>query len=67
MFRKNGEHPRTDWHEVKLDIMHRADHAKFTQNNDLALMLLAAGDAELIEDSPGETFWRSGADSAGLN
>jgi len=66
-FRKNGEQPRADWHDVKLDIMRRADHAKFTQNEDLALLLLATGDAELIEDSPGEPFWGSGPDGAGLN
>lgn len=34
--------------------MRRADHTKFTQNEDLALMVLATGGAELIEDSPGE-------------
>jgi len=66
-FRKNGEQPRADWHEVKLDIMRRADRAKFSQNGDLAILLLATGDAELIEDSPGEPFWGTGPDGAGLN
>jgi hypothetical protein len=35
-------------------MMRRADHAKFTQNEDLALIVLATGGAELIDDSAGE-------------
>lgn len=66
-FRKNGEEPRADWHDVKLDIMRRADFAKYTQNADLAALLLATGEAELVEDSPGEPFWGTGTDGAGCN
>lgn len=50
-FRKNKQMPRPDWHAVKLDIMRRADFAKFSQNLDLRQMLLATGNAELIEDA----------------
>ena len=66
-FRKNGARPRDDWTDVKLDMMRRADLAKFTQNADLAALLLATGDAELIEDSPYEPFWGLGQDGAGQN
>lgn len=66
-FRKTGKPPRADWHDVKLDIMRRADRAKFTQNRDLATLLLATGDAELVEDSPAEPFWGVGPDGTGLN
>ena len=66
-FRKNGALPRPDWHEVKLEIMRAADWAKFSQNPDLARLLLNTGDAELIEDSPSEPFWGTGPDGAGLN
>lgn len=66
-FRRHGQQPRHDWHDVKLDLMRRADHAKFTQNVDLGMLLLATGDAELVEDSPGEPFWGIGPDGAGLN
>ena len=31
------------------------------------MLLLATGDAELVEDSPGEPFWGIGPDGAGLN
>lgn len=66
-FRKNGMQPRPGWHEVKLDIMRRADRAKFEQNPQLAALLLATGDAELVEDSPDEPFWGIGPDGRGLN
>ena len=66
-FRKHGELPRSDWYDVKLDIMRRGDHAKFTQNADLAVLLLATADAELIEDSPADAFWGVGPDGVGLN
>jgi ribA/ribD-fused uncharacterized protein len=66
-FRKLGVEPRADWHEVKLDIMRRGDHAKFTQHKALQAMLLATGDAELIEDSTSEPFWGIGKDGSGPN
>jgi ribA/ribD-fused uncharacterized protein len=66
-FRKNGIMPRADWHEAKLDIMRRADHAKFSQHPDLATLLLATGEAMLIEDSPSEPFWGTGPDGQGYN
>jgi N-glycosidase YbiA len=66
-FRRNGALPRADWHEAKLDIMRRADLAKFGQNPDLAARLIATGDAQLIEDSPSEPFWGTGPDGTGLN
>ena len=59
--------PRADWHDAKLDIMRRADLAKFTQHGDLAALLLATATADLVEDSPFEPFWGTGPDGAGLN
>ena len=66
-FRANGTLPREDWFEVKLDIMRRADYAKFIQNPELAAALLATEDAELIEDSPFDPYWGIGRDGQGLN
>ena len=66
-FKAHGVLPRADWHDVKLEIMRRADRAKYEQNRGLASMLLATGDAELIEDAPGEPFWGVGPDGAGHN
>jgi ribA/ribD-fused uncharacterized protein len=66
-FRKSGLPPRPDWAEVKLDIMRRADLAKFTQHPDLTARLLGTEPAELIEDNPFEPFWGQGPDGAGQN
>jgi ribA/ribD-fused uncharacterized protein len=66
-FKHNDALPRSDWRDVKLDIMRRADLAKFAQHADLAHLLLATGDAELIEDSPTEPFWGTGPDGQGPN
>jgi ribA/ribD-fused uncharacterized protein len=66
-FKKNQALPRPDWPAAKLDVMRRADSAKFTQHEDLRQMLLATGDAELIEDSPSEPFWGVGPDANGPN
>lgn len=66
-FKRNGREPRRDWHDVKADIMRRADRAKFEQNADLAGMLLETGNAELIEDSLSEPFWGVGPDGNGGN
>jgi ribA/ribD-fused uncharacterized protein len=66
-FRKNGILPRPDWHDVKLDIMRRADLAKFTQHAELGSWLLATGDAELVEDSTSEPYWGIGPEGHGLN
>jgi ribA/ribD-fused uncharacterized protein len=66
-FLRNNARPRADWAEVKLDIMRKADWAKFTQNAELGEILLATADAELVEDSPWDAFWGGGADGNGFN
>lgn len=66
-FLANRAVPRQDWFEVKLDIMRRADTAKFTQHPELTAALLATADAELIEDSPFDPYWGVGRDGQGLN
>ena len=66
-FRKHGTLPRPDWHDVKLPIMRLADMAKFSQHPELGEVLLATGDAQLIEDSPFEPYWGIGQDGQGLN
>lgn len=49
---------RADWEQVKTQVMEEVVRAKFTQNPDLAALLLATGDAELIEGNTwGDTCW----------
>jgi N-glycosidase YbiA len=52
---------------VKLEIMRRADLAKFTQHADLRAALEATKAAELIEDCSSEPFWGTGPDGNGSN
>ena len=66
-FLRAAERPRSDWAAVKLDIMRRADLAKFSQNLELGKRLLETATAELVEDSPFEPFWGIGHDGAGEN
>ena len=42
---------RSDWEEVKTDVMYRVVKAKFTQNPDLLELLIATGDQELREEN----------------
>jgi ribA/ribD-fused uncharacterized protein len=58
---------RPDWHEVKADVMRRADAAKYAQNPDLALRLAATGSAEIVEDSKHDAYWGLGRDGSGAN
>lgn len=49
---------RPDWEQVKTRVMEEIVRAKFTQNPDLAELLLSTGDAELIEGTTwGDTCW----------
>lgn len=49
---------RTDWNEVKLQIMYDIVKAKFMQNPDLREKLLATGNELLIEcNTWNDTYW----------
>jgi len=58
---------RNDWDTDKIVVMCKAIHAKFTQNPVLSQMLIKTGKAELIENSPYDTFWGIGRKGDGQN
>src|SRR5215510_2687966 len=58
---------RPDWESVKDEIMLEAVRAKFTQNEDLRRILLATGDAEIIERASNDSYWGDGGDGSGRN
>lgn len=58
---------RSDWDNIKVNVMEKALRAKFMQHPDLAKKLLRTGDAILIEDSPVDSFWGCGKDGKGQN
>ncbi len=58
---------RSDWEEVKFQIMHEAVLAKFSGHADIQAVLLATGDRLIVEDSPIDYYWGCGLDKTGQN
>src|SRR6476469_1589456 len=58
---------RTDWEQVKDDIMRKAVLRKFETHEDIRKELLSTGDAEIVENSPIDYYWGCGADGSGKN
>jgi ribA/ribD-fused uncharacterized protein len=58
---------RPGWEEAKDQIMYRALIAKFTQHDKLKELLLATGDAEIVEHSRNDSYWADGGDGSGKN
>lgn len=63
----NIDKVRTDWHDIKLDVMEDLLRAKLTQHSYIRERLLATGDAKIVEDSPKDSFWGRGPNGRGLN
>lgn len=58
---------RRDWEEVKDDIMKKAVLAKFTAHKDIKEILIATGDAEIIETTSDDYYWGCGTKRNGKN
>ena len=58
---------RADWEGVKDDVMRRAVKAKFEQHPEIRQVLLGTGDAEIIENAPGDYYWGCGTKGTGKN
>ncbi|MEW6736481.1 MAG: NADAR family protein [Acidobacteriota bacterium] len=58
---------RSDWEQVKDNVMRRAIWQKFISHPELKELLLSTGDEELIENSPNDYYWGCGADGSGKN
>lgn len=58
---------RRDWERVKIGVMREAVEAKFRQHDDLRALLLATGDAKLVEHTDNDDFWGDGGDGSGRN
>jgi len=63
----NAHPTRDDWDSVKDDVMRTALYCKFTQHSALRTLLLSTGDAELVENTPRDSYWGNGGDGKGLN
>jgi ribA/ribD-fused uncharacterized protein len=58
---------RSDWNQVKDDVMRKAVLQKFRTHAEIREILLATGDEVLVENSPIDYYWGCGKDGSGKN
>ena len=58
---------RSDWEDIKDDVMHKAVYRKFETHVEIRELLLSTGDEDLVENAPGDFYWGCGADGTGQN
>lgn len=58
---------RSDWEEIKQDVMYDAVYFKFMQNENILKKLLHTGNAEIIEATVKENYWGCGPNNDGQN
>ncbi|MEZ2225658.1 NADAR family protein [Microcoleus sp.] len=58
---------RSDWEQVKDEIMKKAVLRKFETHGEIRKILLATGDEEIVENSPIDYYWGCGKDGSGKN
>ncbi|KAJ7976617.1 Riboflavin biosynthesis protein PYRR chloroplastic [Quillaja saponaria] len=67
MQRQQPDLVRSDWENIKIDVMYRALKCKFSIYPHLNSMLLSTAGSVLVEASPHDLFWGGGRDGEGLN
>jgi ribA/ribD-fused uncharacterized protein len=55
---------RLEWQKHADDVVERANYLKFGQNADLKTVLLATGEAIMVEASPVDRIWGIGFSAA---
>lgn len=58
---------RSDWEQVKYEIMQKSVFHKFTANSQIMAILLSTGDEEIIYKSPVDLYWGRRKDGSGEN
>ena len=58
---------RSDWNQVKDNVMRKAVLQKFTAHTDIREILLSTGNQVLVENSPIDYYWGCGKDGSGQN
>lgn len=58
---------RSDWEEVKQDVMFDAVYYKFKQNRDILQKFLDTGNARIVEATVKENYWGCGPNNDGQN
>jgi N-glycosidase YbiA len=65
--RKRSLPLRSDWEQVKDEIMHRAVLCKFQIHMDIREILLGTDDLPIVENAPNDYYWGCGKDGTGKN
>jgi ribA/ribD-fused uncharacterized protein len=65
--RDRSHHLRSDWDEVKDQVMFNAVLTKFKTHSDIREILLGTGDELIVENSPTDYYWGIGAQGTGKN
>jgi ribA/ribD-fused uncharacterized protein len=58
---------RRDWDGVRVEVMRRVLHAKFTQHAELRALLISTGTRRIVEHTDNDSFWADGGDGHGQN
>lgn len=58
---------RSDWEQVKDDMMRKAVLQKFKTHAEIREILLSTGNELLVENSPVDYYWGCGKDGSGKN
>lgn len=58
---------RSDWDDIKEDVMYKAVYAKFTQHPNLRKILLDTNNAYLAEHTKYDKYWGDGGNRSGKN
>jgi|GEM_PF-86358 len=58
---------RSDWEQVKDQVMLTALRAKFSQHDYLSDLLLSTSEASLVEHTSHDSYWGDGGDGSGRN
>jgi N-glycosidase YbiA len=58
---------RSDWEQVKDEIMLKAVLCKFQIHLDIRDILLGTGDEPIVENAPSDYYWGCGKDGTGRN
>ncbi len=65
---RDRNHPlRTDWEQIKDEIMQNAVLKKFATHSELRETLLSTNQEEIVENSPIDYYWGCGKDGSGQN
>lgn len=58
---------RSDWEDVKDQIMLNAVRVKFRTHETLRDLLLSTDNSDIVENAPMDAYWGCGPDGTGLN